>query len=323
MISGKKVLITGGLGFIGSTLAHSLVKEGACVTLLDSFEKNSGSNRFNIQGIEKEVDIIQGSMNDEKLIKKAVAERDVIFNLAGQRSHTESILNPSKDLANNLTNHIVFLEACRHSNHAGPIIFASTRGVYGKAEYLPVDESHALHPQDANGINKLAAEKYHELYAKLHGLNTCCLRFSNVYGPRHQMKVPNQGVINWFVRQAIEDEQIVLFKGGRNLRDVVYVEDVVSALLLVIENSVKGKIYNVTEGYPRSLKEMAETIVKVVGKGSVREAAQPRAVGKVEVGDFYADNARITALGWMSKTSFEEGIKKTVSFYDQFRSKYW
>jgi UDP-glucose 4-epimerase len=223
--NGKKVMITGGLGFIGSTLAYRLVEYGAKVVLVDSLIPEYGGNLFNIHGLENKLTVNISDVRDQSSMDNLVQGQDYIFNLAGTLSHTDSMKDPFTDLQINCVAQLSILESCRKYNPQVKILFAGTRGQYGKADYLPVDEKHLMHPTDVNGINNMAGEWYHILYNNVYGIRACSLRLTNTFGPRHQMKHHRQGIINWFVRQLIEGQKIKIFGTGTQIRDTNFVDD--------------------------------------------------------------------------------------------------
>ncbi len=246
---GKKILITGGMGFIGSNLAIRLVNEGADVTIMDSMLDDYGANLYNIEPIKGQVKINFSDMRDEHSLRYLVRNKDYIFNLAGQVSHQDSMNQPFMDMEVNLRAQLTLLESCRHYAPNAIIIYSSTRQIYGKPQYLPVDENHPLMPPDVNGINKLAAEYYHGLYTRVYGLKTVSLRLTNTYGPRQLIKNSRQGFIGWFVNRAITDNTIELFGTGEQVRDFNFVTDVVEAMCQVAENkNTYGKVYNLSGG---------------------------------------------------------------------------
>ena len=255
---GKNVLITGGLGFLGSTLARRLVQEGANIKIIDSLVPDYGGNLFNIKGIESNVHVNISDVRDRYSINYLVRDQDILFNLAGTLSHVDSMADPFTDLEINCTSQLSILEACRQNNPKIKIVYAGTRNQYGKAKYLPVDERHPLEPTDINGINCNAGEYYHLLYNNVYNIKACSLRMTNTFGPRHQMKHPRQGVLNWFLRQLIDGETIKLFGTGEQIRDTNYVDDVVEAFLLTgASDKVWGQVFNLG-GTPVSLKEFVE-----------------------------------------------------------------
>jgi len=320
----KKVLITGGLGFIGSTLAIKLVELGAKVTILDALISDYGGNQFNIQPIKDQVKIIIGDVRDQKLIKKLIKNQNIIFSLAGTLSHVDSMTDPFTDLEINCTSQLSLLEACRQFNPKAKIIFAGTRNQYGRAKYIPVDESHPMEPTDVNGINNIAAEWYYRLYHDVHGLWTCSLRLTNTYGPRHQMKHPRQGVLNWFIRQLLDGQTIKLYGDGNQIRDTNYVDDVVQAFILTAQNdSAKGQVFNLG-GTPISLKKFVQKVIEILGQGKYKTIPFPSGRKAIEIGDYVADYSKIRkALNWKPKISLSAGLKKTIEYYQEHKQHYW
>jgi len=324
VFQGKRVLITGGLGFIGSTLAHRLLKLKAQITLVDSLIPEYGGNLFNIHGIENKVKVNIADVRDSYGMNYLVQNQDYIFNMAGTLSHTDSMEDPFTDLQINCASQLSILQSCRKYNPKVKIIFAGTRGEYGRAVYLPVDEKHPLNPVDINGINNIAAEMYHILYNNAFGIKATSLRLTNTYGPRHQMKHHRQGIINWFVRLVIEDKEISIFGEGKQIRDTNYIDDVVEALLLTAANDKSyGQIYNLG-GTPASLKEIVEMLIKICGKGRYKFVPFPKSSRIVEVGDYIADYSKITReLGWKPGISLEGGLRRTIEYYEKYRKHYW
>lgn len=320
----KKVLITGGLGFIGSTLAIKLVRLGAKVTVIDSLVPDYGGNLFNIEPVKDKVKVNISDVRDRHSMDYLVQGQDVMFNLAGTLSHVDSMRDPFTDLEINCVSQLSILEACRHNNPKIKIIYAGTRNQYGKAKYLPVDEKHPLEPTDVNGINCNAGEYYHILYNNVYGIKTCSLRLTNTFGPRHQMKHPKQGVLNWFLRQIIDGEEIKLFGTGEQIRDINYVGDVVDAFLLAgTSRKVWGEVYNLG-GTPVSLKDFVKKAIEVYGKGKFKIVPFPSNRKKIEIGDYIADYSKIKkALDWKPRTKLETGIKRTLKYYEKNKKSYW
>ena len=266
--AGCRVIITGGLGFIGSNLARRLVGLGAEVVLVDSLIPAYGGNPFNISGIEDRVTVNVADVRDRFAMDHLVKGCRVMFNLAGTLSHIDSMTDPLTDLEINCRSQLSILEACRSNNPDIKVVFAGTRGQYGRAIYLPVDEKHPLNPTDVNGINNSAGEAYHILYCRVHGLRATSLRLTNTYGPRHQMRHHRQGIINWFVRLALEGREIRLFGDGSQVRDTNYVDDVLEALLLAgASESADGEVFNLG-GHPAKLLEVVEVIASLTGARS-------------------------------------------------------
>lgn len=322
-LAGKKVLVTGGLGFIGSNLAMRLVKEGADVTLLDSMLDEYGANPFNIHAIKDRVSINYSDMRDEHSLRYIVRGKDYIFNLAGQVSHQDSMTQPFMDLEINARAQLTLLETCRHYNPDAIVVFSGTRQIYGQPQYLPVDENHPLLPPDVNGINKLAAEYYHRLYTKVYGIRTVCLRLTNTYGPRQLIKNARQGFIGWFVNRVVTGNTIQLFGTGEQIRDFTYVDDVVDAMMKVAETSAcYGDVFNLA-GPKASLKKVAELLISYAGQGNLEIVPFPEERKKIDIGDFYGDSTKLqNATGWRETTSLEDGLKQMVEYYMKYKDNY-
>lgn len=322
--AGKKILITGGLGFIGSTLAHSLVKFGAEVLLVDSLFPEYGGNMFNIHGIESKVTVNISDVRDRHSMNYLVKGKDYIFNLAGTLSHIDSMRDPFTDLEINCVAQLSILEAVRHNNPGAKILFAGTRGQYGRAEKLPVTENHLMRPTDVNGINNMAGEWYHILYNNVYGIRATSLRLTNTFGPRHQMKHARQGILNWFIRQAIDGEKIRIYGEGVQIRDTNYVDDVVQAMLLaMINDATNGQVYNLG-GTPISLKDFVETMKGIHKNVQYEFVPFPPDAKNIEIGDYIADFSKFSkTTGWKPLTPLEEGIKTTLDYYTHHKKHYW
>jgi len=320
----KKILITGGLGFIGSTLAHRLAKMEADIFLVDSLISEYGGNNFNINGIEDRVKVNIADVRDKHSMDYLVKDKDIIFNLAGTLSHIDSMNDPFTDLEINCKSQLSILESCRKNNRDVKIIFAGTRGQYGKADHLPVDEKHLMHPTDVNGINNIAGESYHILYNNIYGIRAVSLRLTNTYGPRHQMKHHKQGIINWFIRQLIEGQTVKLYGDGKQIRDINYVDDVVDALLLVTCNEkANGEVFNLG-GIPKNLIDLVETMIDVYGKGNYELIPFKDDLKKIEIGDYIANYEKIkSAVEWEPKVSLEEGLQSSFDYYEKYKEYYW
>ncbi len=321
----KKVMITGGLGFIGSTLANRLVGHASEIMLVDSLLPDYGGNLFNITGIESRVKVNISDVRDESSMLYLVKGHDYIFNLAGTLSHIDSMKDPYTDLEINCKSQLTILEACRKNNPEVKIVFSGTRGQYGKAQYLPVDEKHPMCPTDVNGINNMAGEWYHILYNNVYGIRATSLRLTNTYGPRHQMKHSKQGYLNWFVRLAMEGMEIPIYGDGAQRRDFNYVDDVVDALLAAAAtDETNGQVYNVGSGAPISVLDSLKAVIKIAKRGSYKVIPFPEEKKKIEIGDYFADHSKLSkATGWAPKMGFEEGLKKTVGFYENNKKYYW
>jgi len=312
-------MVTGGLGFIGSNLAIRLVSLGASVTLVDSLVPAYGGNLYNIKDFRDQLRVNIADVRDRHSMAYLVRDKDFIFNLAGQVSHIDSMEDPFTDLEINVRSQLSLLEACRHNNPAVRIIYTSTRQLYGKPQYLPVDENHPALPTDANGVNKLAGELYHVLYRNVYGIRAVSLRLTNTFGPRQLIKHSRQGFMGWFVRQIVENKQISLFGDGSQVRDFNYVDDVVDALLLAaISDQGEGQIFNLGGNEPVSLKQLVELMIEINGGGSYRLVPFPDDKKRIDIGSFYGEYSKIkAALGWEPLTPLREGLEKTIAFYHQ------
>lgn len=317
-------MITGGLGFIGSNLAIKLVKLGARVTLLDALLPNFGGNKFNIFPIKNKVTVKIGDMRNARIVDNLVSDCDLIFNLAGTLSHIDSMTDPFVDLEINCRAQLCLLEACRKFNDKVKIVFAGTRNQYGRALYLPVDEKHIQEPTDINGINSIAAEKYHFLYDRIWGIETVSLRMTNTFGPRHQMKHPKQGVLNWFIRLLMDGGTVQLYGDGSQIRDVNFVDDVVGALLLAAgSKKAHNQAFNLG-GCSLTLREFVEKVIKILGRGKYEFIKFPKDREAIEIGNYVADIKKIRKeLGWELKISVDEGIKMTIDYYKKYKKYYW
>lgn len=318
------VLITGGLGFIGSNLAHRLVELGADVLIVDSLIPGYGGNLHNMAGIEKRVTVNIADVRQQSTMSYLVRDRNVIFNLAGQVSHIESMQDPYTDLEINCRSQLSILEACRRYNPKTKVVFAGTRQIYGKPDYLPVDERHLVRPTDVNGINKAAGENYHILYNNVFGVRACSLRLTNVYGPRQLIKHNRQGFIGWFVRLAVEDREIEVYGDGSQLRDFVYVDDAVDAFLRAgASDECNGQVFNVGGSEPISHRDLVRMLITAAGSGTVRFIEWPPEKKAIDIGSFYADSRKfMKTVQWVPRVSLAEGLSETVRFYRENLDKY-
>lgn len=323
--SGKQVLITGGLGFIGSNLARTLLSQGAIVTLVDSLIPQYGGNKFNIDDIREKVTVNVCDVRDPFSMVCLLQDKDYLFNLAGQTSHMDSMTDPHTDLDINATAQLSILEACRKSNIGIKIVFASTRQLYGKPDYLPVDEKHPIRPVDVNGINKLAGEWYHLLYNNVYGIRSCALRLTNTYGPGMRVKDARQTFLGIWVRSLLEGKPIKVFGDGLQLRDFNYVDDCVEALLLAGASDVaNGKVYNLGSPEVVSLKALAEMMIDLGHGGSFELVPFPAARKAIDIGDYYSDFSLISKeLCWKPKVELREGLQQTIAYYKTNFSNYW
>ncbi len=321
----KNILITGGLGFVGSNVAKALVELGAIVTIVDSLIPQYGGNLFNVNDFRERIEINICDIRDSHAMKHLVQGKDYIFNLAGQTSHMDSMTDPQTDLDINASAQLSILEACRLNNPDIKIVFASTRQLYGRPDYLPVDEKHPVRPVDINGINKLAGECYHLLYNNVYGIKACSLRLTNTYGPGMRVKDARQTFLGIWVRLLLEGKPIKVFGDGKQLRDFNYVDDCVNALLLAgISDTTNGKVYNLGSPEVIGLKALAELIVDLGYGGTFKLIPFPPERKAIDIGDYYSDfNLIAQELGWKPKITFEEGLRRTVEFYCKNSSEYW
>jgi UDP-glucose 4-epimerase len=321
----KQVLITGGLGFIGSNLARALVAQGGNVTLVDSLIPQYGGNPFNIDDIRDQLTVNVCDVRDPYAMTYLLQGKDYLFNLAGQTSHLDSMADPQTDLDINATAQLSILEACRKANPTIKIVFASTRQLYGKPDYLPVDEKHPIRPVDVNGINKLAGEWYHLLYNNVYGIHACALRLTNTYGPGMRVKDARQTFLGIWVRLLIEGKPIKVFGDGLQLRDFNYVDDCVDALLLAgSSDAANGKVYNLGSTEVVGLKALAAMMVDLGHGGSFELVAFPPERKAIDIGDYYSDFSLITReLGWQPKVGLREGLQRTMAYYQAHYRHYW
>jgi UDP-glucose 4-epimerase len=314
---GRRVMITGGLGFIGSNLARQLVELGAEVLLVDSLIPDYGGNLFNVDGIADRVRINVADIRQQSTMNYLVQGQSVIFTLAGQVSHIDSLKDPYTDLDINCRSQLTVLEACRNHNPSAKVVYAGTRQVYGRPDSLPVTEAHLVRPTDVNGINKAAGEYYHLVYNNVFGIRACSLRLTNVYGPRQLIKHSRQGFIGWFIRLAIEDRDIQIYGDGSQLRDFVYVDDAADAFLRAgASDACNGEVFNIGGTAPISHRELAHLLVTMAGAGRVTFVDWPAEKKAIDIGSFYADSSKFQrATGWRPVVTLEEGLQRSLAFY--------
>ncbi len=321
----KRVLITGGLGFIGSTLAIELVKQGAHVTIVDSMIPDYGGNIFNIKPILRNVKINYCDTTDRNAINWVIRDQDYIFHLAGQVSHILSFQDPYKDVDYNITGTLILLEACRQYNPTAKIVYSGTRGQYGPAVSLPVNETAATNPYGIYEITNLTAEKIFLVYHHHHGIQSILTRITNVYGPRSQMKSNKYGVANWLIRLNLDNLPITVFGKGTLKRDFIYVDDVVEALLLLPQKKrCYGEIFNVGSEEVTDFNELAHMIINTSKQGKVIHTPFTKERALQEPGDFYSDITKIKKYtGWYPRITLKEGLKRTIAFYRKYKKYYW
>jgi UDP-glucose 4-epimerase len=314
--SQRRVLITGGLGFIGSNLARRLVEIGARVTVADSLVPEYGGNLFNIAGIEDKLHVNISDVRDEHSMRYLVQAQDFLFNLAGQTSHADSMQNPYTDLDINCRAQLSILEACRKYNPNIKVVYASTRQIYGKPKYLPVDEDHLLGPVDVNGVNKIAGEEYHILYNNVYDVRACALRLTNTIGPRMRVKDARQTFLGIWVRLLVEGKPFEVWE-GQQLRDFTYVDDAVDAFLLAAASEQSnGQVFNLGGDCVISLKDLANLLVEINGGGDYVTRSYPTDRRRIDIGDYYANFSRIRmCLGWEPRIPLPEALARTLAFY--------
>jgi len=322
---GARILITGGMGFIGSNLARRLVALGADVTLMDSLIPEYGGNPRNVIDIADLLSIEVADVRDAAAVRRLVAGRDYLFNLAGQTSHLDSMTDPYSDLDINAAAQLSILEACREGNPGIKVVFASTRQLYGRPDYLPVDEAHPIRPVDVNGINKLAGEWYHLLYSDVYGIRACALRLTNTYGPGMRVKDARQTFLGIWIRQLLEGQPIKVFGDGEQRRDFTYVDDCVDALLIAASSdSAYGKVFNLGSDEVVTLRSLAELMCSMVEGSTFELIPFPSDRKRIDIGDYYADTRLIQAeLGWRPQIGLAEGLSRTIDFYRENSEFYW
>lgn len=323
--AGKSVLITGGMGFNGSNLAIRLVELGANVTIMDSMIPDYGGNEFNVNPIKDRVRINYCDIRDENAVAYLVRNQDFVFHLAGQVCHLMSLSNPFPDIEINITGTAILMEALRKHNKNAVVVYTGTRGQYGPSVSLPVNEEAPTNPKGIYEISNLSAEKIIKVYNDVHGIRSVLLRLSNIYGPRSQMKHSRFGVANWFVRVALDDDTMKVFGDGNIVRDFLYSDDCIEALLMsAITEAAYGEIFNVGSDIPVTFLELVKTIIKVANQGKWEHAEFSAERKAQEPGDFYSDVKKIECLvGWKPSTSLENGLAKTIEYYRKYREQYW
>ncbi|MFH1711523.1 MAG: NAD-dependent epimerase/dehydratase family protein [Nanoarchaeota archaeon] len=319
----KTVMITGGLGFIGSNMAHKFVSlNPKRIIIVDNLIEGCGGSMENIRGIEDKVEVVKEDIGSEK-VAELVKDVDFVFNLAGQTGHSVSMENPVLDLELNYLSHLNFLESCRKNNPTVVIIFASTRQFYGVPKFLPVNEEHLINPPDVNGINKWAAEQLHLLYSKVYGIRACSLRLTNIFGPRQRIKDAKLGVLPFFLGISLKGESISLFEPGTQIRDINYVDDVVDAFLVAAQfiDKTKGEAFNVG-GEKICLVDFVKLIIEINGGSYILKPFPPEKK-KIDIGDYYSDYSKFSNVtGWHPITGLKEGVEKSLDFYKENREIY-
>jgi len=323
--AGRRVMITGGAGFIGSNLARRLVALGADILIIDSLLPDYGGNLFNLDGLESRVRLNIADIRQGTTMNYLVRDREVIFNLAGQVSHIDSMRDPHTDLEINCRSQLTLLEACRQHNPRTKVVFAGTRQIYGRPDRLPVDESHLVRPTDINGINKAAGEYYHMVYNNVFGVRACSLRLTNVYGPRQLIRHNRQGFIGWFIRLALEGRPIEIYGDGSQMRDLVYVDDVADAFLRAgADDRCNGEAFNVGGSEPIAHADLAARLVELAETTSdVRFVPWPDEKRRIDIGSFYTDSSKFSrTTGWRPQVSLADGLTRTLAFYRAHLDRY-
>jgi UDP-glucose 4-epimerase len=313
---GQKVLVTGGLGFIGSNLARRLVEAGAQVSLVDSLIPEYGGNLHNVEGIEGKVAVNVSDVRDPHSMRHLVRGQNYLFNLAGQTSHMDSMADPYADLEINCRAQLSILEACRAVNPDIKIVFASTRQIYGRPDYLPVDEKHLLRPVDVNGINKMAGEWYHIVYNNVYGIRSAVLRLTNTYGPRMRIKDARQTFLGVWIKLLLQDKPFEVWEGSQ-LRDFTFVDDCVEALMLAaVDDRANGQAFNLGGVETVSLKDLAQLLVAVNGGGAYESKSFPAVRKRIDIGDYHSDFTLARELiGWSPKVALRDGLLRTLDYY--------
>jgi UDP-glucose 4-epimerase len=321
----KRVLITGGLGFIGSALARTLLQAGADVTIVDSLVPGCGGNYANVAGIEDALEIAEVDLRDEAGLPALVAGREFVFNLAGHTSHFDSMFDPRMDLDLNCAAQLALLDACRHASPRPTVVFAGTRQIYGRPHYLPVDEGHPIEPVDVNGINKVAAEQYHLLYDRVYGMPVAVLRLTNTYGPGMRVRDARQTFLGVWIQALVRGQEFEIWGDGAQIRDFTYVDDAVAAFLSVAaEPLARGRPLNLGGERSVSLLELAELAVEANGGGSYRVVPYPADRKPIDIGDYVGDFRAIRELvGWRPLVPLEEGLARTLAYYREHGERYW
>lgn len=324
-LDGKRCLITGGLGFIGSNLAHRLIGLGAAVSIADACLDPYGWNFANIREIKDKVSFTKADIRDAAAMAAAVKGQDFIFNCAAQCSHIDSMRDPFLDMDINCRGTLVLLEACRKCADTAKIVYAGTRAQMGALRHSPADEEHTDNPTDIYGADKWAAEKYHLIYNSVYGLPAASLRINNTYGERHQMRHAKYGIMNWFIRVALDGGEIQVFGDGSQTRDYNHISDVVDAMILAAQSpKSNGKYYLLGSGKETKFIDMVKAVIKAAGSGSYRLVPWPEDRKAIEVGSFFVTYKKIRdELGWEPKVSLDEGLRRTIAFYKERKKDYW
>jgi UDP-glucose 4-epimerase len=324
-LKGKEVLIFGGLGLIGSSVARQCIFSGAKVTIADNRAPDYGANDYNVADLDGKFSLVLGDIREESFVDSLVPNQDYILNFAAQVNHNVSIEKPILDNQLNCIGHINVLMACKRHNQEARLVYPGSRLQYGKVQRVPVKEIDPREPLSIYAIHKNTAENYYQAFYKHYGIRSVCFRITNPYGPRSQMKSSGYSLINWFIRQAMDGQTVTVFGEGQQGRDYIYIEDLVSGMLTTLVNPKSdGQVYNLGSGLPTKFIEMAEMVVDIVKKGKVEKVPWPKNYDNFETGDFYADITKISsATGWLPATTLRDGIALTFAYYQEHRTHYW
>ena len=318
-----RVLITGGVGLIGSALARRLVGLGAEALLVDSMVPEAGGNIANIADIRDRVQVNNADIRDREAMRHLLTGQDFLFDLAAQTSHLDSMNAPEHDLAVNCTAQLQLLELCRAVAPEVTIVHAGTRQIYGRPHYLPVDEAHPLRPADVNGVNKMAGEAYHLLFHDAYGINTRSLRLTNVYGPGMRIKDARQNFLGIWLRLALDGAALEVW-GGEQRRELLYIDDAVEAFLLAaLSRDTAGLALNVGGEEPYSLLALAEALIRANGGGHFERREFPAERKRIDIGDFVTDDRRFRGLtGWAPQVGLDDGLARSLAYYRRHLTSY-
>jgi len=318
-------VISGGLGFIGSNLAHRLVSLGARVRIVDAALPETGANSFNLQGIIESVELQIADLRDTGVVKDMILGQDYLFNLAGLVSHVDSMRSPQDDLEVNAACQLSIVEACRKYNQSIKVVYAGTRQVYGRSRYLPVNENHLIDPVDYNGVTKRAGEMYHIVGQRVYGLHAVSLRMTNTYGPRMHCNDGRLTFLGDWIRRLFDGQPLEIYGTGEQVRDLNYVDDVVDALLLAHSSEeLAGQIYNLGSPEPIRLLDLANLMIEIFGSGSYKLCLFPPERLRIDIGNYQGDYSKIRAeLGWQPNVSLRDGLTRTFEYYRQHHGHYW
>jgi len=320
----KIIVITGGLGFLGSSLAQKLVNYQAKIIIIDNLNPLYGGNYFNLNGIQNKVKIIIDDIRNEKVLIPIIKQCDMLYHFAAQVSYIDSLSMPYEDLELNARSTLQILEICRKYNSEAKIIFSSSRMVLGKIESDHISENSPTNPLSLYGIHKLTSEKYLIMYYKDFGIPFIIFRITNPYGPRQQIKHCKYSLVGWIIKQAMEGKTIKIFGDGKQLRDYIYIDDIVEAIYRCSTNDkATGEIINVASGKSTEFQMMVKEVVNIVKNGNYEFVPWPDNYEKIETGDVIADISKLLSLAnWKPKYNLKEGILKTYEYYKKYLMHY-